>query len=323
MDTFVDSSWYFLRYCDSQNERLPFARDKVDRWMPVSQYTGGVEHAILHLLYSRFFQKVLHDAGMVTAEEPFARLFTQGMVLRFGEAMSKSKGNGVSPEQLVEQEGADAGRVYEMFIGPPENDVEWDDQAISGSVRFLQRVWRLVLEPEAFGGDGAAARGVDAGTLRRRLHQTIGKVTADFEGFHFNTAVSALMELTHAMQAYLAGEGEVSAPVWVEARRSLILLLNPLAPHLAEELWERSGERGLCIDATWPAFEEALAREPEVTLVVQVAGRVRDRLRMVAGTLEEEAVEQALASDAVQRALAGREPSRVVFVKDRLLNLVP
>ena len=323
MDTFIDSSWYFLRYCDSQNDRLPFARDKADHWMPVSQYTGGVEHAILHLLYSRFFQKVLHDADMVTAEEPFARLFTQGMVLRFGEAMSKSKGNGVSPEQLVEQQGADAGRVYEMFIGPPENDVEWDDHGISGSVRFLQRVWRLVLEPETFAAEGAAARRVDAEALRRKLHQTIGKVSADFEGFHFNTAVSALMELANTMQAYLAGKGEVSAPAWVESRHTLILLLNPLAPHMAEELWERIGEVGLCIDAPWPAFEEALAREPEVTLVVQVAGRVRDRLRVMAGTAEEDAVGRALASEAVQRALAGRDPSRVIFVKDRLLNLVP
>ncbi len=323
MDTFIDSSWYFLRYCDAHNDRVPFAREKADHWMPVSQYTGGVEHAILHLLYSRFFQKVLHDAGMVTAQEPFARLFTQGMVLRFGEAMSKSRGNGVSPEELVEKQGADAGRVYEMFIGPPENDVEWDDQAITGSVRFLQRVWRLVLDPESFAAEGEGARAVDGEVLRRKLHQTIGKVTSDFEGFHFNTAVSALMELSNTMHAYLAGGGEVSAPAWVEARRSLILLLNPLAPHLGEELWERIGERGLCIDAAWPAFEEALAREPEVTLVVQVAGRVRDRLRVAAGTDQEEAVERALASEAVRRALAGSHPSRVVYVQDRLLNLVP
>ncbi|MGH7921497.1 MAG: leucine--tRNA ligase [Candidatus Dormibacteraceae bacterium] len=323
MDTFMDSSWYFLRYCDSRNEMLPFDRGKVDHWMPVSQYTGGVEHAILHLLYSRFFQKVLHDAGMVTAEEPFARLFTQGMVLRFGEAMSKSKGNGVSPEQLVEGQGADAGRVYEMFIGPPENDVEWSDDGIVGPVRFLQKVWRLVLDPESFAGVGAPARGVDGESLRRKLHQTIGKVTSDFEGFHFNTGVSALMELGNSMQAYLAGGGEVSAPAWLEARRCLILLLNPLAPHLAEELWERTGECGLCIDAAWPRFDETVAREPEVTLVIQVGGRVRDRLRVPAGLGEEGALELALASAAVRRTLGERSPVRVVFVKDRLLNLVP
>ncbi|MFZ0217632.1 MAG: leucine--tRNA ligase [Candidatus Dormiibacterota bacterium] len=320
MDTFMDSSWYFLRYTDPHNETVPFTRERADHWMPVSQYTGGVEHAILHLLYSRFFQKVLHDAGMVTAQEPFARLFTQGMVLRFGEAMSKSKGNGIAPQDLVDAEGADAGRVYEMFIGPPDQDVEWSSAAVAGPVRFLQRVWRLVLEP-APSGDGSG--GGDGTALRRKLHQTIAKVTADFEGFHFNTGVSALMELGNAMHAYLAAGG-ARDEVWQEATRGLVLLLNPLAPHLAEELWERIGGEGLCLDAAWPSWDPEIAKEREVTLVVQVRGRVRDRLRVPAGFDQASATERALASDAVRRALGdGVSPARVVFVPDRLLNLVP
>ncbi|MBO0689748.1 MAG: leucine--tRNA ligase [Candidatus Dormibacteraeota bacterium] len=326
MDTFIDSSWYFLRYTDAHNGAAPFGREKADRWMAVDQYTGGVEHAILHLLYSRFFQKVLHDAGLVEAEEPFTRLFTQGMVLRFGEVMSKSKGNGVSPDELVAEQGADAGRVYEMFIGPPEADVEWSDEGLAGPVRFLQKVWRLVLEPAAFAGRAASgADGADGSTLRRRVHQTIAKVTADYADFHFNTAVAALMELANAMQDYLAAGGSTGQETeWGEAVRSLALLLHPLAPHITEELWERIGGEGLCVDAAWPAHDPAALVEPEVTLVVQVGGKVRDRLRVPVGLAEEAAVDRALASVPVQRALGeGGRPSKVVFVPDRLVNLVP
>jgi leucyl-tRNA synthetase len=321
MDTFIDSSWYFLRYASAQYEDGPFDPELANHWMAVDQYTGGIEHAILHLLYSRFFQKVLHDAGMADAVEPFTRLFTQGMVTRGGQAMSKSLGNGVAPDDLVAREGADAGRVYEMFIGPPDEDAEWTDEAVAGPVRFLQRVWRLVLDPDAVPATGA---GATVAALRRSVHQTIRRVTDDYQGFRFNTAVAALMELSNAMHDYLAGGGERGAE-WDEATSALVRLLNPMAPHFAEELWEQVGDGGLCADATWPAYDAAAAVEQEVTLVVQVAGKVRDRLRVPAGLDEAAAIERALASETARRALGddGKRPRRVVYVPDKLINLVP
>jgi leucyl-tRNA synthetase len=322
MDTFVDSSWYFLRFASPRDDTQAFDPELANHWMPVDQYTGGVEHAILHLLYSRFTQKVLHDAGLVEAEEPFLRLFNQGMVTRFGSAMSKSKGNGVTPEELVSVAGADAGRVYEMFIGPPEADVEWTDAGLMGSARFLQRVWRLVMEPGSLEVSGNGAGRADPIVLRRRVHQAIRKVTADYEGFRFNTAVAALMELTNSMQDYLQSGGG-QGPEWKEAVRTLVLLLNPLAPHIAEELWERMGETGLCADAEWPLHDPLVVREPEVTLVVQVGGRVRERIQVPAGLTEAEALEKALASQRIAPAIVGGRPSKVIYVPDRLINLVP
>jgi leucyl-tRNA synthetase len=321
MDTFIDSSWYFLRYTSARYDGGPFDAELANHWMAVDQYTGGIEHAILHLLYSRFFQKVLHDAGMVEAVEPFTRLFTQGMVTRGGQAMSKSLGNGVAPDDLVAREGADAGRIYEMFIGPPDEDAEWTDEAVAGPVRFLQRVWRMVVDPETVpaGGPGPTPSG-----LRRQVHQTVRRVTDDYEHFRFNTAVAALMELTNGMQDYLAGGGARAAE-WDEAVSVLVRLLNPMAPHVGEELWEQIGGGGLCADATWPAYDAAAAAEAEVTLVVQVAGRVRDRLVVPAGLDEAAATERALASVPARRALGGdgRYPRRVVYVPDKLINLVP
>jgi leucyl-tRNA synthetase len=320
MDTFIDSSWYFLRYTSAHDQTRPFDPELADRWMAVDQYTGGIEHAILHLLYSRFFQKVLHDAGLVEAVEPFTRLFTQGMVTRGGQAMAKSLGNGVAPDDLVARGGADAGRIYEMFIGPPDEDAEWTDEAVAGPVRFLQRVWRLVLDPEAVAVTGA---GADAADLRRQVHQTIRRVTDDYEQFRFNTAVAALMELANAMQDHLAGGGSRGA-AWEEAVSVMVRLLNPMAPHIAEELWERTGGEGLCADASWPEYDAAAAAEREVTLVVQVGGKVRDRLRVPAGLDEADATRRALASKAARRALGnGSRLSRVVYVPDKLINLVP
>jgi leucyl-tRNA synthetase len=320
MDTFIDSSWYFLRYASPHDATQPFDPELVDRWMPVDQYTGGIEHAILHLLYSRFFQKVLFDAGMVKDQEPFKRLFNLGMVTRNGSAMSKSRGNGISPEQLVSKQGADAGRVYEMFIGPPQDEVDWNDSGLQGCTRFLQRVWRLVVEPDAVPTDGAAA--ADGAALTRKVHQTIRKVGDDYEGFRFNTAVSALMELANACQDHLAAAGPRDER-WADAVRTLVLLLNPVAPHLAEELWDRTGGAGLCADAAWPVYDPALAAEPEVTLVVQVSGRVRERLLVPAGTSEAEALARALGSDKVRAALGhDGAPRKVVFIPDRLINLV-
>jgi leucyl-tRNA synthetase len=329
MDTFVDSSWYFLRYASPHDEKEPFDPKLANHWMPVDQYTGGVEHAILHLLYSRFFTKVLFDAGMLEVSEPFMRLFNQGMVKRFGQVMSKSAGNGVSPDELVEKQGADAGRIYELFIGPPEEDVEWNDAGLNGVVKFLHRVWRLVLEPESIevsGASGASRAVADATVLRRKVAQTVKNVTDDYDGLRFNTAVAYLMELANTMQDYLQGGGARDA-VWDSAVRTLVKLLNPIGPHISEEMWERLGEggpeSGLLSDASWPEFDAAAAAEPQMTLVVQVAGKVRDRLTAATGLSEERALALALASEKVRAALDGGRPSKVIYVPDKLINLVP
>src|SRR5438477_21386 len=323
MDTFIDSSWYFLRYASPHDKTQPFDSELANHWMPVDQYTGGVEHAILHLLYSRFFMKVLHDAGLVDATEPFTRLFKQGMVKRFGQVMSKSLGNGVSIDELANAQGADAGRIYEMFIGPPEEDGEWSDAGLNGVVKFLQRVWRLVLEPESIAAEGGAlGAAVDAVALRRKVAQTVGKVTEHYDELRFNTAVAFLMELANAMQDYLRGGGARDA-AWDGAVHTLVKLLNPLAPHVGEEMWERLGEKGLLADASWPAFEASAAAEPKVVLVVQVSGKLRDRLEVDAGLSEADAVKAALASEKVRAALDGGSPSKIIYVQDRLINLVP
>ena len=319
MDTFVDSSWYFLRYASPHETTRPFDPELVNHWMPVDQYTGGVEHAILHLLYSRFFIKVLHDAGMVDASEPFTRLFNQGMVKRFGQVMSKSAGNGVSPDELVAQQGADAGRVYEMFIGPPEEDVEWTDAGLNGVARFLQRVWRLVVEPGSIVVEGG---GADGQLLARKVAQTVKKVTDDYDGLRFNTAVAYLMELANAMQDYLRDAGRRDSE-WDAAVQTLVKLLNPIAPHVSEEMWERLDGQGMLADAAWPVYDAAAAAEPEVVVVVQVAGKLRARLTMPAGSSEEKVLKAALAEPKVKAALNGSKPSKVIFVPDRLINLVP
>ncbi|TME92889.1 MAG: leucine--tRNA ligase [Chloroflexi bacterium] len=319
MDTFVDSSWYFLRYASPHESTQPFDPELANHWMPVDQYTGGVEHAILHLLYARFFIKVLHDAGMLEAEEPFTRLFNQGMVKRFGQVMSKSAGNGVSIDELAMAQGSDAGRVYEMFIGPPEEDVEWTDAGINGVSRFLQRVWRLAIEPGSIVVEGG---GADATVLARKVAQTVGDVTDDYDGLRFNTAVAYLMELANTMQDYLQ-RGGAQGDGWMAAVETLIKLLNPLAPHVCEEMWERLGREGMLADAAWPVYDAAAAAEPEVTLVVQVAGKLRDRIALPAGISEDKALKAALGSTKVMAALNGGKPSKVIYVQDRLINLVP
>jgi len=324
MDTFIDSSWYFLRFASPHDDHEPFDSELANHWMAVDQYTGGVEHAILHLLYSRFFMKVLYDAGMVEMTEPFMRLFNQGMVKRFGQVMSKSAGNGVSIDELASAQGADAGRIYEMFIGPPEEDVEWNDSGLNGVVKFLQRVWRLVLETESIVAEGADAgvSAVDALVLKRRVAQTVGRVTEHYDELRFNTAVAFLMELANAMQDYLRGGGARDAG-WDSAVRTLLKLLNPLAPHVCEEMWERLGEKGLLADASWPPLDAAAAAEPKIVLVVQVGGKLRDRVEVEAGLSEAAATKVALASEKVQAALNRRGPSKVIYVPDRLINLVP
>jgi leucyl-tRNA synthetase len=319
MDTFVDSSWYFLRYTSAHGQTQPFDKAKADYWMPVDQYTGGIEHAILHLLYSRFFMKVLFDAKMVSVDEPFAALFTQGMIHRNGHVMAKSKGNGIAPDDMVEKYGADTGRVYELFIGPPEMDAEWNDRGVDGVARFLHRVWRLVLgeEDDVVAGAGA----VWSEELTRKLHETIDKVTRDVEAFRFNTAMSALMELTNLMQDYLQAGGRRDE-AWETVCLGITRMLGPFAPHLAEELWQRQGGEGLVVFQAWPEVDQTLLRRPQVTIVVQVDGRLRDRVEMPAGIDQAGAQERALHSENVQRAMTGRRLARAVYVPDRLINLV-
>jgi leucyl-tRNA synthetase len=319
MDTFVDSSWYFLRYADPHNQALPFEKPNVDYWMPVDQYTGGIEHAILHLLYSRFFMKVLFDADMVSVDEPFAALFTQGMIHRNGYVMAKSKGNGITPDDMVAQYGADTGRVYELFIGPPDQDAEWNDRGVDGVARFLHRVWRLVLGEEDEVVPGAAAVSNEA--LTRKLHETIEKVTRDVEAFHFNTAMSALMELSNAMQDYLQAGGRRNE-AWEAVCRDLTLMLGPFAAHLAEELWQRLGGDGLVVFQPWPQPDPAILRRAQVTVVVQVDGKVRDRIEMPSGIDEAAARLLALEGANVRRAIGDRAVRRAVYVPDRLINLV-
>jgi leucyl-tRNA synthetase len=319
MDTFVDSSWYFLRYADAHNQTRPFDKDKADYWMPVDQYTGGIEHAILHLLYSRFFTKVLFDQKMVSVDEPFAALFTQGMIHRNGYVMSKSKGNGITPNDMVQQYGADTGRVYELFIGPPDQDAEWNDRGVEGVARFLNRVWRLVLGEEDDVVAGAVP--VSSDSLTRKLHETIDKVTRDVDAFRFNTAMSALMALSNLMQDYLQGGGQRDE-AWEAVCLGFVRMLGPFAPHLAEELWQRLGGEGLVVVQPWPQVDDALLRRPQITIVVQVDGRLRDRIEMPAGIDESAAREQALRSQNVLRAVNGRRVQRAVYVRDRLINLV-
>ena len=319
IDTFVDSSWYFLRYTSPNDDQEPFDKARADFWMPVDQYIGGIEHAILHLLYSRFVMKALFDAQMVSVDEPFAALFSQGMIQRNGAVMSKSRGNGVTPDDIVERYGADTGRVYELFLGPPDQDAEWNDRGVDGVARFLHRVWRLIIgeEDEVIAGISP----VSVQDLSRKRHETIEKVTRDVDSFHFNTAMSALMELANAMQDYLQAGGQRNE-TWENVCRDMTRLLGPFAPHLAEELWQRQGGDGLLVFQRWPEVDPAQLRRLQVTVVVQVDGRLRDRIEMPSGTDEADAQARALASPNVQRAIGARRIQRTVYVPDRLVNLV-
>jgi leucyl-tRNA synthetase len=335
MDTFVDSSWYFYRFCDPKNSELPFDPAKAKYWMPVDFYSGGVEHAILHLIYSRFFARVFRDLGMVDHDEPFEHLLTQGMVLKAGAVMSKSKGNVVDPDEMLQQVGADALRLYVMFVAPPEKEVEWSDSGLEGSWRFLARVWRFVDQWCDRVRDAAPIAGVDAGTLdaaerklRRKTHETISRVTVDVEQrIHLNTAISALMELVNEM--YVFGDAALkgaprpqSASALREAIDALVIMMSPFAPHTAEELWEMIGHQGGIAAASWPSFDEAAARADEIVMPVQVNGKLRSRLTVPADTPEGELRERALADAAVRPHIEGKAIKSVVIVKGKLINVV-
>ncbi|WP_457637143.1 leucine--tRNA ligase [Oceanithermus sp.] len=378
MDTFFDSSWYYLRYTDAHNDQLPFAREKADYWMAVDQYIGGIEHAVLHLLYSRFFTKFFHDQQMVGVDEPFERLFTQGMVMGWTDfgpvmvegdtvvlseearieleldrkelsreevrkmgaelregpdgrlhfwkpaVMSKSRGNGVMVGPFVREQGADIARVTILFAAPPEKEMVWTEEGVQGAWRFLNRVWRRVMEDEealkkaaeAFDPARLAAAEKD---LYRKLNQTIKKVTDDVEGLRFNTAIAALMELLNALYDYRKQAGV--SPVYKTAVLTYLQLLAPFAPHIAEELWHRFNENSV-FDARWPGYDEAALKADTITLVVQVNGKVRARIEAPAEITKEEALELAKGNENVQRHLQGKELVKEIYVPGKLVNLV-
>jgi leucyl-tRNA synthetase len=329
MDTFVDSSWYFYRYLSPKKHDGPFDPAAVGYWFPIDLYVGGIEHAILHLVYSRFWTKVMRDLGLVTLDEPVTRLFPQGMVHKDGEVMSKSKGNTIAPDDVVARYGADTLRLYILFAAPPELAMEWSESGIEGPHRFLQRVWRLVdRHASAFAGEArvplpaeppAAAR-----DLRRKVHQTIDKVTRDVEErIQLNTAVAALMELVNEVYRL---EADVQAgpgrPALREALETLVLLLNPFTPHVCEEMWARLGGQGGLVRAGWPAFDAGAAREDAVELAVQVNGKVRGRVVVPQGATEEEVRAKALAEPRVAEHVQGKQMVRFVIVPGRLVSVV-
>ena len=329
MDTFVDSAWYFYRYLDPKNDRAPFDSEKARHWFPIDLYIGGVEHAILHLIYCRFWTKVMRDLGLVEVDEPVTRQLSQGMVIKDGAKMSKSRGNVVDPDEAVERHGADAVRLYVLFEAPPEKEMDWTDERLAGPARFLRRLeqqvpggfpW-LASESPPEGGEEFSREDFE---LRRKTHQTIRRVTRDLgERLHPNTAIAAIMELHRAVSAFLPGaETSASLRAAREAVEAVVSLLNPMAPHLTEELWERLGNERTLVDSPWPSWDEDLARDEVVVVVLQVNGRLRGRLEAPAGLDAAELEERARRNAGVMRHLDGRKVRRVVTVADKLVNFV-
>ena len=336
MDTFVDSSWYFYRYTDAHDDKAPFDSATANYWFGaggIDQYIGGVEHAILHLIYSRFWTKVMRDMGMVKNDEPVERLFTQGMVIKDGAKMSKNLGNVVSPDEMVARYGADAARLYSLFAAPPDRDLDWQDTGIEGIQRFLGRVYRYVLrnaKPDSsdWRHPIPGRLSPEARQIQRKLHQTIKRVTDDFKGrWHFNTCIAAIMELVNELYAAEEAAAQnpaaaVPLPLLAEVQRDLVLLLAPFAPYLAHELWETLGERSNLLRATWPKYDPVLAREEEVEIPVQVNGKLRGKVLVPAEAGEDLVVERALADAKVGAAIAGKQMVKKIFVPGKLVNLV-
>jgi leucyl-tRNA synthetase len=329
MDTFVESSWYFARYASPNYDHGPLDKERLGYWMPVDQYIGGIEHAILHLLYARFFTKVMRDIGIVSFDEPFTNLLTQGMVIKDGAKMSKSKGNIVDPEDMIKRYGADTTRLFSLFAAPPERDLDWKEEGVEGSSRFLHRAWRLIYELRNRLSKEPAPMGkpdlpIDLWEMRQKVHKTIKKVTEDIERFHFNTAIAAVMELVnHIYQTKDDIEATPQAQsVWRETIESLILLLAPFVPHVAEELWEGLGKKESVIKAPWPEYDQEAIAEEEIVIVVQVNGKLRDRLLVPVSSEEEAIKEIALTSPKVRRHIDGKEVKKTIFVPQKLVNIV-
>ena len=329
MATWIDSSWYFMRYASPKEDRLPFDTKEAAFWLPVDQYVGGVEHAVLHLLYSRFFTKVIQDLALIDFSEPFSRLFTQGMIYKDGFKMSKSRGNVVSPDYICGKYGADTGRAFILFIGPPDQDAEWNDAGVDGVFRFLNRIWRFFdANFEAFNPkwqevlEKAELNASEKG-MRRKTHQTIERITSDIERFHFNTAVSALMEMVNELTIFdTAEKTAVWSAVASEAMDNLALLLGPFVPHLADELWERLGKEGTIYEQTWPKFLPEIAKADQITIVIQINGKVREKLEVPADMNAQEIEKLAMESDRVKALMEGKPARKIIVVPGKLINIV-
>ncbi len=318
MDTFVDSSWYFYRYCDPHNEQAPFDTSVIARWFPIDQYIGGITHAILHLIYSRFWTKVMHDLTLISNAEPTKNLFTQGMVLKGGTAMSKSKGNVVDPDEMVERYGADTCRLYTLFAAPPEKDMEWDESSVEGQSRFLGRVYRFVTRNTTRENDGATGD-ADREALRK-LHQTIRKITGDFDSrWHFNTSIASLMQLVNELYTL---EANLSARAARAICEKLTLMLAPFAPYTAQDLWDALGHDGPVFRQPWPAFDPELAKEDLLEIPVQVNGKLRGHIHVALGAPKEELEQLALANEKVKVFLEDKRIVKTIVVPDKLVNLV-
>ena len=332
MDTFVDSSWYFYRYTDPHNSGAPFDKAKAAYWFPIDQYIGGVEHAILHLIYSRFFCKMMFDLGLVNHREPVKRLFSQGMVLKDGAKMSKSKGNVVGAIEMADKYGCDTGRMYTLFAAPPEKDLEWSEQGIEGSARFLNKVYRLVAKHASrlrgFDVNATAQADLAKATAKekilvRRMHQTLKRVTNDFEvRWHFNTSVALIMELVNEMQAQEPLDVDVSPAILKRLLSILTLMLSPMTPHIAEELWETLGNSGGIAQQRWPAYREDLTREDQIEVIIQINGRLRGKMLVEDGLSEEETLERALNDPRIKVLLDGKPVAKTVVVPRKLVNIV-
>ncbi len=317
MDTFVDSSWYFYRYCDAHNAQAPFNSEVIARWFPIDQYIGGVEHAILHLIYSRFWTKMMRDIGVISNDEPVKRLFTQGMVIKDGAKMSKSLGNIVSPDDMVAQYGADTARMYSLFAAPPDRDLDWQEDGLSGVSKFLSRIYRFVTRNA---GRSEAGTGEGDRDALRALHQTIQKITADFDSrWHFNTSIASLMELTNRM---LELEPGLSAAALNDICRDVTLLLAPFAPYTAQDLWAALGHETPAFREPWPAFDPALAKQDLIEIPVQVNGKLRGHIHVPLGTTVPDLEREALANEKVKPFLSGKQVIKIVVIPDRLVNIV-
>ena len=324
MDTFLDSSWYFLRYCDPKNTEAPFSKEKVDYWMNVDQYIGGVEHAILHLMYARFFQMALYDLGLVSTEEPFKNLLTQGMVIKDGAKMSKSLGNVVSPAEIIDKYGADTARLFILFAAPPERELDWSDKGVEGSFRFINRVYRMVYDfsqnysevPESYEISGDADK-----NMAYWLNYAIKKVSDDIgERFNFNTAISTIMELVNEMYRYK--EGTVNPGLFEAAIKDLIIMLAPFVPHVTEEMWEHLGYEGSVHDQNWPEYDEKALVKDTVEIVVQVNGKIKEKLDIAGGLSREEMEKTAMENEKVKGLIEGKNVVKVIAVPGKLINIV-
>ena len=324
MDTFLDSSWYFLRYCDARNDEEVFSREKADYWMNVDQYIGGVEHAIMHLMYARFFQMALHDLGLVRDEEPFRNLLTQGMVIKDGAKMSKSLGNVVSPAEIIEKYGADTARMFILFAAPPERELDWSDKGVEGSYRFLNRIWRLVAEFVEKGnhvpGEYEIRNDADK-KLAYTLNYTVKKVTEDVrDRFNFNTAISSVMELVNEMYKYK--EGEINDALYSTAIETMVTILSPFVPHITEELWENLGHEGFVYEQPWPAYDESALVRDEVEIVVQINGKNKEKMNMPGEISRDEMLEIAGNNDIVRGLIGEKNVVKMIAVPGRLINIV-